>query len=120
VVDVNVAWWDCIFGMTSAPRIGPTDSDHGRRHGTRCVPHRELPQAMLPVAAAMWSTSLSGRNCRASALRVGHHYLGHIIEDYLGNGARLGVRIDYLKEETALGTAGRSPCSNHRPNCLSW
>ena len=34
------------------------------------------------------------------------HYLGHMIEDHFGNGEHLGVQIDYLREETPLGTAG--------------
>ena len=34
------------------------------------------------------------------------HYLGYIIEDYFGNGSRFGVKIDYLREDAPLGTAG--------------
>lgn len=34
------------------------------------------------------------------------HYLGQMIEDYFGNGDRLGVQIDYLREQSPLGTAG--------------
>ena len=34
------------------------------------------------------------------------HYLGHMIEEYFGNGDRLGVKIDYLREDSPLGTAG--------------
>jgi NDP-sugar pyrophosphorylase family protein len=34
------------------------------------------------------------------------HYLGHMIEEYFGNGERLGVKIDYLREKSPLGTAG--------------
>lgn len=34
------------------------------------------------------------------------HYLGHMIEDYFGNGESLGVNIEYLREEFPLGTAG--------------
>lgn len=34
------------------------------------------------------------------------HYLGHMIEEYFGNGSSLKVQIDYLREGTALGTAG--------------
>jgi NDP-sugar pyrophosphorylase family protein len=34
------------------------------------------------------------------------HYLGHMIEEYFGNGDRLGVQIDYLREQSPLGTAG--------------
>jgi dTDP-glucose pyrophosphorylase len=34
------------------------------------------------------------------------HYLGHMIEDHFGDGSRFGVRIEYLREQTMLGTAG--------------
>lgn len=34
------------------------------------------------------------------------NYLGHVIEEYFGNGDDLGVNIDYLREESPLGTAG--------------
>ena len=34
------------------------------------------------------------------------HYLGHMIEEYFGDGERFGIRIEYLREETPLGTAG--------------
>ena len=34
------------------------------------------------------------------------HYLGHMIENYFGNGSRWQVHIDYLREELPLGTTG--------------
>ena len=34
------------------------------------------------------------------------YYLGHMIEDYFGNGANWNVEITYLKESNPLGTAG--------------
>jgi dTDP-glucose pyrophosphorylase len=34
------------------------------------------------------------------------HYLGHMIEEYFGNGDRFGVCIEYLREKSPLGTAG--------------
>ena len=34
------------------------------------------------------------------------HYLGNMIEEYFGNGERLGVEITYIREQMALGTAG--------------
>lgn len=43
------------------------------------------------------------------------HYLGHMIEDYFGNGDRLGVRIDYLREQSPLGTAGALGLLKPRP-----
>lgn len=33
-------------------------------------------------------------------------HLGHVIEDYFGNGDSLGVKIQYLRERSPLGTAG--------------
>lgn len=44
------------------------------------------------------------------------HYLGHMIEDYFGNGDRLGVRIDYLREQSPLGTAGALGLLKPRPD----
>ena len=34
------------------------------------------------------------------------NYLGHMIEEYFGNGSRLGIEINYLREDEPLGTAG--------------
>jgi dTDP-glucose pyrophosphorylase len=34
------------------------------------------------------------------------HYLGYMIESYFGNGKKLGVKIEYLRENSPLGTAG--------------
>jgi dTDP-glucose pyrophosphorylase len=34
------------------------------------------------------------------------HYLGHMIEEYFGDGKTLNVNINYLRENTPLGTAG--------------
>jgi dTDP-glucose pyrophosphorylase len=43
------------------------------------------------------------------------HYLGHMIEDCFDNGERLGVRIDYLREDSPLGTAGALALLNPVP-----
>jgi dTDP-glucose pyrophosphorylase len=34
------------------------------------------------------------------------NYLSHVIEHHFGNGERFGIRIEYLREKTKLGTAG--------------
>lgn len=34
------------------------------------------------------------------------HHLSQVIEDYFGDGSKLGVRIRYIREEKPLGTAG--------------
>lgn len=43
------------------------------------------------------------------------HYLGHMIEDYFGDGSRWQVQIDYLREENPLGTAGAMSLLTPRP-----
>jgi dTDP-glucose pyrophosphorylase len=42
-------------------------------------------------------------------------YLGYQIENYFGAGDRLGVSIEYLREEEPLGTAGSLSLLNHQP-----
>jgi dTDP-glucose pyrophosphorylase len=44
------------------------------------------------------------------------HYLGHMIEEYFGDGERLSVQIDYLREESPLGTAGALGLLNPVPD----
>jgi dTDP-glucose pyrophosphorylase len=34
------------------------------------------------------------------------HYKSHMIEEHLGDGARLGMRVRYIREDQPLGTAG--------------
>jgi NDP-sugar pyrophosphorylase family protein len=42
-------------------------------------------------------------------------YLGEMIQDYFGNGERLGISIDYLRESSPLGTAGSLSLFEKRP-----
>jgi len=43
------------------------------------------------------------------------HYLGRMIEEHFGDGSRFGVRIDYLREDSPLGTAGALSLLQPRP-----
>lgn len=43
------------------------------------------------------------------------HHLGYMIEEHFGDGHSLGVKIDYLHEESPLGTAGALSLLNPRP-----
>lgn len=43
------------------------------------------------------------------------NYLGHMIENYFGDGDRFGVKIDYLREQSALGTAGALSLLTSKP-----
>ncbi len=77
--------------------------------GTRLRPlTEECPKPLLRVSGRPMLEHII-RRAKAEGFRkfaVAVHYLGHMIEDYFGDGARFGVNIRYLREESALGTAG--------------
>lgn len=86
--------------------------------GTRLRPHTETcPKPMLPVAGRPMLEHIIER---AKAEGFAHfiiavQYLGHIIEEYFGNGERFGVSIEYLREKAPLGTVGALSLLNPRP-----
>jgi len=77
--------------------------------GTRLRPQTEsLPKPLLPVGNKPMLEHIIERAKLEGFTHfiIAIHYLGHLIEEHFGNGDRLGVSIDYLREETPLGTAG--------------
>jgi dTDP-glucose pyrophosphorylase len=77
--------------------------------GKRLRPHTEhCPKPLLPVSGKpmlehiIERAKLEGFNHFVLSI----HYLGHMIEEYFGKGEGLGVQIDYLREDSPLGTAG--------------
>ena len=87
--------------------------------GTRLRPYTEnCPKPMLPVAGKpmlehiIERAKLEGFNHFVLAI----HYLGHLIEEHFGNGNRLGIQINYLKEKSPLGTAGALALLNPLPD----
>lgn len=77
--------------------------------GTRLMPHTEnCPKPLLPVAGKPILEHILERAKAEGFFNfiIAIHYLGHMIEDYFGDGSRFGVHISYIKEEEALGTAG--------------
>lgn len=86
--------------------------------GTRLRPHTEnCPKPLLPVAGKPMLEHIVERAKLEgfSHFVLAIHYLGHMIEDHFGNGDRLGVQIDYLREQSPLGTAGALGLLNPRP-----
>lgn len=86
--------------------------------GTRLRPQTELcPKPMLSVAGKpMLEHIIEGAKARGfNNFVLAIHYLGHMIEEYFGDGARWQVHIDYLREESPLGTAGALALLNPRP-----
>lgn len=77
--------------------------------GTRLRPHTEnCPKPMLTVAGKPMLEHIIERAKEEGFGRfvISINYLGHIIEEYFGNGERHGVQIEYLRESMPLGTAG--------------
>lgn len=86
--------------------------------GVRLRPHTEnCPKPMLLVAGKpmlehiIERGKLEGFNHFILAV----HYLGHMIEDYFGDGNLWQVKIDYLRENEPLGTAGAINLLSPRP-----
>ena len=77
--------------------------------GTRLRPYTEhCPKPLLEVAGKPMLEHIIER-ARLEGFRkfvLAIHYLGHMIENHFGNGQSLGVEIDYLREESPLGTTG--------------
>lgn len=77
--------------------------------GTRMHPHtHNCPKPMLEVGGKPMLERII-ENSKADGFynfAISINYLGHMIEDYFGNGQRWGVRINYLREDSPLGTAG--------------
>lgn len=87
--------------------------------GTRLLPYtKNCPKPLLLVAGKPMLEHIISR----AKLEGFHnfvlaiHYLGDMIEEYFGNGERLGVKIDYLREESPLGTAGALSLLNPLPD----
>jgi NDP-sugar pyrophosphorylase family protein len=77
--------------------------------GTRLAPLTDqIPKPMLRVAGRpileRIVLHLVGQGVRRIFLAI--NYLGHVIRDHFGDGARLGARIEYLAEDQPLGTGG--------------
>lgn len=86
--------------------------------GTRLRPHTEnCPKPMLEVGGKPMLEHIIER-AKADGFQsfvISLHYLGHMVEEYFGDGSRHGVHIDYLREKKPLGTAGCLSILNPRP-----
>lgn len=87
--------------------------------GTRLLPHtQDCPKPLLPVNGKPMLEHIVTR-CQAEGFErivLAVHYLGHMIEDYFGDGRRWQVQIDYLRENSPLGTAGALDLLQPRPD----
>jgi len=87
--------------------------------GSRLRPHTEnCPKPMLEVAGKPMLEHIIER-ARAEGFRefvLAIYYLGQMIEDYFRDGSRWNVNINYLREESPLGTAGAIALLSPRPS----
>lgn len=87
--------------------------------GTRLQPHTEnCPKPLLPVAGKPMLEHIIERAKAEGFTKfvLAVHYLGQKIEEYFGSGERWQVHIDYLREESPLGTAGALGLLSPRPD----
>jgi len=87
--------------------------------GTRLLPHtQKCPKPMVEVAGKpMLEHIINHAKLEGFCHFVfAIHHLGQMIEDYFGNGDRFGVRINYMHEQSPLGTAGALSLLNPRPD----
>ena len=77
--------------------------------GIRLLPLTEnTPKPMILVAGKPILEHIleSFKQQGFSAFTICTNYLGDLIKEYFGDGLNLGIEIDYLDEESPLGTAG--------------
>lgn len=77
--------------------------------GSRLLPYTEkCPKPLLPVAGKPMLLHIieqaKFRGFRRFVISVNH--LGEMIEEYFGSGEEFGVEIEYIRENSPLGTAG--------------
>jgi dTDP-glucose pyrophosphorylase/predicted transcriptional regulator len=69
---------------------------------------KDCPKPMLPVGDQPLLEVIIEqlKNAGINKVSVTTHYLGHKIREHFGDGKDLGVSLDYVTEDTPLGTAG--------------
>lgn len=103
---VGLHLWDELFAPGKRPNAMAIMAG-GR--GTRLGAHTDnCPKPLLPVCGKPMLEHIIER-AKAEGFEnfvLAIHYLGHMIEEYFGDGRSLQVQIEYLREESPLGTAG--------------
>ena len=87
--------------------------------GMRLLPHTQnCPKPMVIIAGKPMIEHIIERGKLEGFYHfvLAIYHLGHIIEAYFGNGEQLGVKIEYLREHSPLGTAGALGLLNPSPS----
>lgn len=86
--------------------------------GVRLRPHTETcPKPLLPISGKPMLEHIIERAKSEGFYHfvIAVHYLGHLIEEYFADGGNWQVDINYLHEESPLGTAGALALLSPRP-----
>jgi dTDP-glucose pyrophosphorylase len=112
---VGLHLWDVI--TVPSPRSNVMVIMAGGR-GTRLRPYTETcPKPMLPIAGKPMLEHIIER-AKADGFNrfvLAVHYLGDMIKNHFGDGSAFDVEINYLNENTPLGTAGALTLLNPIP-----
>lgn len=77
--------------------------------GTRLRPITDdLPKPMVPmmIKPLLESNILKLKECGVDEVVLSTCYKSEVIEEHFGDGTKIGLKINYLREETPLGTGG--------------
>jgi dTDP-glucose pyrophosphorylase len=103
---VGLHLWDELLAPSKRPNMMVIMAG-GR--GTRLGHYTEnCPKPMLPIGGKPMLEHIIER-AKAEGLEhfvLAIHYLGQMIVDHFGDGKKLRVKIEYLREDAPLGTAG--------------
>lgn len=104
----GIAVQDVLLGLRHSPRPNRVVIMAGGK-GKRLMPiTSDMPKPMVPVGGKPILEWILMRciHYGFQDFTLAINYLGHMIEDYFGDGSNLGCRIQYVKEKEFLGTAG--------------
>lgn len=105
---VGIAVYDMISGFMRTPRPNPVVIMAGGK-GKRMWPiTRDIPKPMVEVGGKPMLEHIIQQFVKQgfSDFHIALNYLGHMIEDYFGDGEMWDCKITYIREEESLGTAG--------------
>jgi dTDP-glucose pyrophosphorylase len=105
---------DCVVGLVTLEDVMPSNLQldaviMAGGFGTRMRPLTEnLPKPMLPIGGQpiMERIIAQLRQVGIEQVNVTTYYKPEKIKDHFGNGSEFGVNINYVAEDTPLGTAG--------------
>ena len=86
--------------------------------GVRMRPYTEnCPKPLLPILGKPMILHIIEKAKSYGFIKfvISIGYLGEMIQNYLGDGSKFGINIEYIKEEEPLGTAGALSLFKEKP-----